>query len=96
MSPLTLQIWFFASEVSLYSLQLSQLAVGWVDVCLTVGPANTKLLGFFFFCAILSRLEPIHAFIYCFPINSVPTIHLLLSDLGPVSHADLQGHDILD
>lgn len=49
MSPLTLQIWFFASEVSLYSLQLSQLAVGWVDVCLTVGPANTnKVVGIFF------------------------------------------------
>lgn len=42
MSMLTLQIWFFASEVSHYSLQLSQLAMGWVDVRLTVGPTNTN------------------------------------------------------
>lgn len=41
-NTLTLQVWFFASEVSHHSLQLSQLAMGWVNVCLTVGPANTN------------------------------------------------------
>lgn len=67
-SSLTLQIWFFASEVSHYSLQLSQLAMGWVDVCLTVGPANkNKVLGFVFFCFFEPRLKPTHASIYCFP-----------------------------
>lgn len=41
--PLTLQIWFFASEVSHHSLQLTQLTMGRVNVCLAVGPtSNTQ------------------------------------------------------
>lgn len=39
---LTLQFWFFASEVSCYSLQLAQLAMSWVNICLTVCPTHTQ------------------------------------------------------
>lgn len=44
--PLTLQVWFFAREVSNDSLQLAQLAVRGVNVCLTVCPVtqtNTEM-----------------------------------------------------
>ena len=39
--PLTLQIWFFASEVQHHCLQLAKLTMGWVNVGLTVGPTST-------------------------------------------------------
>lgn len=38
---LTVQIWFFSSEVSHHSLQLAQLTMGRVNVCLAVGPTST-------------------------------------------------------
>lgn len=78
---LTFHVWFFACEVPHHGLQLTQLAVSWVNVCLTVGPASTRNL---------QTSVPRQKCGNIAYLATEPTIRWLLSDPNPISRGDLR------
>lgn len=93
--PLTLQIWFFASEVSHHSLQLTQLTMGRVNVGLAVGPTSNTQTKMYCSHVFKKSYKQQHwweiRFIRsAFYTGTVFTIRWLMSGLEPVSHGDLK------